>query len=104
MSNDQRNILQIGRRYSFNMNAKEEKHRPELPESSTSIWTRRSILLAFWAVVILLGVPHWSYTTSIHRSELPLDAMKAWAGGTVSFPDPQRDSCERTLSPPCRPL
>lgn len=54
------------------------------PESPTAPWTRRIIIFAFWAVVVTLGLPHWIWTTSIHRSELPLEAMDAWADGKAS--------------------
>ncbi|KAM3415551.1 GPI transamidase component PIG-S-like protein [Cercospora zeina] len=56
----------------------------ELPsESVSAISTRRAVILAFWAVVVLFGLPHWTWTTSIPRSSLPLDAMNAWAEGTA---------------------
>jgi phosphatidylinositol glycan class S len=51
------------------------------PESPALVRTRRLIILTFWAVVLLLGLPHWTWTTSIARSSLPLDAMNAWADG-----------------------
>jgi len=51
------------------------------PESPSASWTRRLIIFAFWAVVVALGLPHWIWTTSIHRSELPLESMNAWAEG-----------------------
>ena len=54
------------------------------PESSSSAWTRRLIIFAFWAVVVVLGLPQWIWTTSIHRSDLPLEAMNNWAEGNVS--------------------
>ncbi|KAM0717335.1 hypothetical protein Q7P37_007187 [Cladosporium fusiforme] len=51
------------------------------PDSPKSVWTRRIILLAFWAVVATLGLPHWIWTTSIHRSELPVEQMTSWSEG-----------------------
>jgi phosphatidylinositol glycan class S len=42
------------------------------------------VILAFWAVVVCLGLPLWTWTTTIHRSELPLESMNAWAEGHVS--------------------
>ncbi|KAF2765674.1 hypothetical protein EJ03DRAFT_279514 [Teratosphaeria nubilosa] len=51
------------------------------PESPASEWTRRWIILGFWAVVVVLGLPHWVWTTSIHRSNLPLETMDNWAEG-----------------------
>lgn len=43
------------------------------------------ILLAFWAVVVALGLPQWIWTTSIHRSNLPIEMMNDWANGKVCF-------------------
>jgi hypothetical protein len=54
-------------------------------ETTTAIRTRRFIILAFWAVVATLGLPHWIWTTSIHREELPVGEMRRWAEGNVSF-------------------
>ena len=54
------------------------------PESLAMTWTRRRIIIAFWAIVVCLGLPHWIWTTSIHRSSLPLDTMNGWAEGNVS--------------------
>ena len=56
---------------------------PLAPESPAASWTRRMILAAFWIVIVTLGLPHWVWTTSIHRSNLPLDSMNAWAEGKV---------------------
>lgn len=53
---------------------------PEKPESSK---LRVLVIASFWAVVILLGVPVWLWTTSIHRASLPLEDMLAWAHGKV---------------------
>ncbi|CAK4031613.1 gpi transamidase component pig-s [Lecanosticta acicola] len=50
-------------------------------EKPASVWTRRIIIAAFWAVVACLGLPHWTWTTSIHRASLPLESMNAWAEG-----------------------
>lgn len=56
----------------------------ELPsEQPTTLWTRRWILLSFWLVIACLGLPHWLWTTSIHRSSLPLESMNQWAEGKV---------------------
>jgi phosphatidylinositol glycan class S len=54
------------------------------PEKASAIWTRRFIIFAFWAVVATLGLPHWIWTTSIHREELPVGEMARWAEGNVS--------------------
>lgn len=37
--------------------------------------TRRYVLASFWAVVLLLGLPLWHYTTLTPRSQLPLEEM-----------------------------
>lgn len=47
------------------------------------------IISAFWAVVVIFGLPHWIWTTSIHRSDLPLEDMNKWAEGracSLQFP------------------
>lgn len=54
------------------------------PEKASAVWTRRFIIFAFWAVVATLGLPHWIWTTSIHREELPVGEMARWAEGNVS--------------------
>ena len=53
------------------------------PESPKSIKTRELVILSFWAVVILLGLPVWLWTTSIHRASLPLQNMLDWGDGKV---------------------
>lgn len=53
------------------------------PESPKSIKTRGLVILSFWAVVILLGLPVWLWTTSIYRASLPLQEMLDWADGKV---------------------
>lgn len=58
-------------------------HKEAPPESSSTVWTRRSIIFCFWLVAITLGVPYWIWTTSIHRANLPLQLMDDWANGNV---------------------
>lgn len=53
------------------------------PESPKSIKTRGLVILSFWAVVVLLGLPVWLWTTSIYRANLPLQKMLDWADGKV---------------------
>ena len=53
------------------------------PESRKSIKTRELVILSFWAVIILLGLPVWLWTTSIHRASLPLQNMLDWGDGKV---------------------
>lgn len=65
---------------------------PPPPESSQSITTRRLVILSFWAVAILLGLPLWFKTTTIYRASLPLQQMLDWADGKVWTPQPSIDS------------
>lgn len=53
------------------------------PESPESIRLRTLVITSFWVVVILLGLPVWLWTTSIHRARLPLQDMLDWAHGKV---------------------
>lgn len=61
--------------------------KPVLPKSKPSApadrpqaqWTRRWIILSFWAIIVCLGLPHWLLTTSTYRASLPLDTMESWA-------------------------
>ena len=46
---------------------------------------RSLVISAFWAVIVLLGLPMWWKTTSIYRARLPLLDMMAWADGKVIF-------------------
>lgn len=57
-------------------------------ETSESIRMRILVLASFWAVVILLGLPVWIWTTSIHRARLPLQDMLDWADGKVNTMHP----------------
>ncbi|TKA78731.1 hypothetical protein B0A55_04543 [Friedmanniomyces simplex] len=61
------------------------------PEPSSALFTRRSIVLSFWAIVLCLGLPHWLWTTSTYRATLPLSTMNDWAEGKacdLRFPFP----------------
>ena len=55
------------------------------PETAHDIRVRTLVIFSFWAIVILLGLPVWWWTTSIHRSRLPLQEMLEWADGKVSI-------------------
>lgn len=61
---------------------------PELkqppPEKPSDTRRRSWIVVSFWAIVCLLGLPIWWKTTTIHRANLPLDGMLQWAEGKVS--------------------
>lgn len=61
----------------------EDNQKASPPEPPAVTRTRSWIIFAFWAIVACLGLPHWIWTTSIHRSDLPLDAMNSWADGQV---------------------
>lgn len=54
------------------------------PETTEAITLRTKIVFAFWAVIILLGLPTWLRTTSIYRAQLPIDGMLKWAEDVVS--------------------
>ncbi|KAF2641704.1 beta-lactamase/transpeptidase-like protein [Massarina eburnea CBS 473.64] len=56
------------------------------PESKAALWLRRSVILSFWAVVVLLGLPMWWTTTAIYRADLPLQHMTDWAEGKMCKP------------------
>jgi phosphatidylinositol glycan class S len=53
------------------------------PEPAHNVEVRSWVIYSFWAVVVLLGLPVWLWTTSIHRASLPLDDMLAWSEGKV---------------------
>lgn len=53
------------------------------PRSAVQGKGSNAILFAFWAVVVLLGVPLWLWTTSIHRANLPMESMNEWSNGKV---------------------
>lgn len=53
---------------------------PELPENARA---RSYVILSFWLVVLLLGLPLWWTTTAIYRAPLPLKEMQSWADGRV---------------------
>ncbi|KAA8913285.1 phosphatidylinositol-glycan biosynthesis class S protein [Sphaerosporella brunnea] len=51
---------------------------PDTPENAR---TRSLVVLSFWSVVLLLGLPLWWFTTSIYRAPLPLKEMQSWSNG-----------------------
>ena len=53
------------------------------PEKPSDIRRRGAVILSFWLIVGLLGLPIWWYTTTIYRANLPLDEMMEWADGKV---------------------
>ena len=70
---------------SKSLDAVQTKTQPP-PETSKSLWLRRYVILSFWAVVVLLGLPTWWKTTAIYRADLPLPYMTDWADGKVALP------------------
>ncbi|KAL2110830.1 hypothetical protein VUR80DRAFT_657 [Thermomyces stellatus] len=57
-----------------------------LPEKPSDARRRSYIILSFWVLVILLGLPVWWRTTSIYRADLPLSEMMDWADGKACNP------------------
>ncbi|KYK57647.1 hypothetical protein DCS_04659 [Drechmeria coniospora] len=55
-------------------------------EKPSEIRRRSHIVLSFWLIVIILGLPIWWRTTSIYRASLPLDRMNEWADGKACRP------------------
>jgi hypothetical protein len=53
------------------------------PESPESIRQRSYVVLSFWAIILIIGLPIWWKTTAIYRARLPLDQMMDWADGRV---------------------
>ncbi|KAL4952848.1 phosphatidylinositol-glycan biosynthesis class S protein-domain-containing protein [Aspergillus filifer] len=56
------------------------------PENPSAIRTRLKVVVAFWAVILFLGLPIWWKTTSIYRAELPTQEMLDWASGKSCRP------------------
>ena len=61
----------------------EESKQPPAEDAAT-IKAKRRAIFSFWFVVLFLGLPVWLWTTSIHRANLPVQEMLAWANGKVS--------------------
>ncbi|KAI9757718.1 MAG: GPI transamidase component [Chaenotheca gracillima] len=61
--------------------ASAKKHPP--PESSQSVRTRTNVILSWWSIVVVIGLPIWWMTTSIYRAKLPLPEMMEWADGKI---------------------
>jgi phosphatidylinositol glycan class S len=59
------------------------KKREPPPESPESIRLRSYVILSFWAIITIIGLPIWWKTTTIYRARLPLDQMMDWADGRV---------------------
>lgn len=53
------------------------------PETPAAIRLRVYVILSFWAIIVIVGLPIWWWTTAIYRADLPLDQMMDWAEGRV---------------------
>jgi phosphatidylinositol glycan class S len=56
------------------------------PEKPSDIRRRTYVILSFWLIVLLLGLPIWWETTTIYRANLPLTEMLDWADGKACRP------------------
>jgi GPI-anchor transamidase subunit S len=56
------------------------------PEKPSATRQRSYIVLSFWLIIVLLGLPFWWKTTEVYRADLPIDAMLQWADGKVCSP------------------
>ncbi|KAK4162374.1 phosphatidylinositol-glycan biosynthesis class S protein [Cladorrhinum sp. PSN259] len=66
-------------------NATSEFKQPP-PEKPADIRRRGYVILSFWLIVLLLGLPIWWKTTSIYRADLPLQEMLDWSDGKACRP------------------
>ena len=64
--------------------ASEPEYKMPPPEKPADERRRSYIVLSFWLIVLLLGLPIWWMTTTIYRANLPLDGMLEWADGKVT--------------------
>lgn len=71
-----------------------EKRKAPPPESPENVRQRTKVILSFWAVALLIGVPLWWTTTSIYRAPLPLAEMQNWSEGKVHLPFPLSFMCK----------
>lgn len=55
------------------------------PEKPSHALRRMYIVLSYWAIVLLIGLPIWWKTTAIYRADLPLNDMLQWSEGKVSL-------------------
>ncbi|PQE32652.1 phosphatidylinositol-glycan biosynthesis class S protein [Rutstroemia sp. NJR-2017a WRK4] len=63
-----------------------QKKKEPPPETPASIRLRSLVILSFWSIVVLFGLPLWWKTTTIYRAPLPLDQMIDWAEGRACRP------------------
>ncbi|KAK9447162.1 phosphatidylinositol-glycan biosynthesis class S protein-domain-containing protein [Limtongia smithiae] len=50
---------------------------PLAPESPHDTLARRRVVLSFWSVFLLIGIPLWLFTTRIYRTTLPTAEIEA---------------------------
>ncbi|KAK2822990.1 hypothetical protein FQN49_007582, partial [Arthroderma sp. PD_2] len=70
----------------YELEAESVVHRGAPPEKPEAIRTRSLVVLTFWLIILLLGLPMWWKTTSIYRAKLPLSEMENWATGKSCRP------------------
>jgi len=76
------------------------------PEKPSDVRRRTFVILSFWLIVVLLGLPIWWETTTIYRANLPLGEMLEWADGKVCD-NPLGIARRAQANPPtqaCRPV
>ncbi|KAH6847080.1 phosphatidylinositol-glycan biosynthesis class S protein [Chaetomium sp. MPI-CAGE-AT-0009] len=56
------------------------------PEKPSDVRRRSHIILSFWLIILLLGLPIWWKTTTIYRADLPLQEMLDWSDGKACRP------------------
>ncbi|KAK4152200.1 phosphatidylinositol-glycan biosynthesis class S protein [Chaetomidium leptoderma] len=66
-------------------NGAQSKKQPP-PEKPSDVRRRSHIILAFWLIVLCLGLPIWWRTTTIYRADLPVQEMLDWADGKACRP------------------
>ncbi|KAK4223965.1 phosphatidylinositol-glycan biosynthesis class S protein [Podospora fimiseda] len=66
-------------------NATSELKQPPA-EKPSDIRRRGYVILSFWLIVLLLGLPIWWKTTTIYRADLPLQEMLDWSDGKACRP------------------
>jgi phosphatidylinositol glycan class S len=74
------------------------------PETAHEIRTRQLIILSFWAIVLVFGIPIWWRTTTIYRAKLPLDRMMDWAEGRVGYCLAHLLPAHSNIQQACRPV
>ena len=63
------------------------------PETAEYANLRTKIVISFWAVILLLGLPTWYKTTEIYRASLPLERMIGLSEGEVCYDETVPSAC-----------